>query len=107
MPTYLYQAAYTPQSWANQVKKPGNRLTAVAKMVKESGGKVIASYYAFGKHDVVIIAEMPDNAAAAAFSIAAAAGGSLSSLRTTPLMTEAEGVKAIRAAGKSAYRPPA
>lgn len=106
MPTYLYQAAYTPQSWASQVKKPANRLTAVAKMVKDSGGKVICNYYAFGKHDVVIIAEMPDNSAAAAFSIAAAAGGALSRLSTTLLMTEAEGVKAIRAAGKSAYKAP-
>jgi uncharacterized protein with GYD domain len=104
---YMFQAAYTPQSWAGQVKKPTNRLTAVAKMMKDSGGKMVASYYAFGEHDVVLIAEMPDNAAAASFSIAAAAGGALRSLITTPLMTEAEGVKAIRAAGKSAYKPPA
>lgn len=107
MPMFMFQAAYTSQAWAGQVKKPGNRLTAVGKMIKDSGGKVVASYYAFGQHDVVIIAEMPDNSAAAAFSIAAAASGALSHLRTTPLMTEAEGVKAIRAAGKSAYRPPA
>ncbi len=107
MPTYLYQAAYTSQSWAGQVKKPADRLKAVGEMVKASGGKVVASYYAFGDHDVVLIVEMPDNTAAATFSIAAAAGGALSHLRTTPLMTSVEGLKAIRAAGKSAYRPPA
>ncbi len=107
MPTYLYQAAYTPQAWAGQVKKPGDRLAAVGKMIKDSGGKLVASYYAFGEHDVVLIAEMPDNTAAATFAIAAAAGGALSHLRTTPLMTSAEGLKAIRAAGKSAYKPPA
>lgn len=107
MPTYLYQAAYTSQSWASQVKKPADRLKAVGEMVKASGGKVVASYYAFGKHDVVIIAEMPDNTAAAAFAIAAAAGGAVSHLRTTPLMSSTEGLNAIRAAGKSAYKPPA
>lgn len=106
MPTYLYQAAYTSQAWAGQVKNPTNRLAAVAKMIEDSGGKVVASYYAFGPHDVVIIAEMPDNTAAAAFSIAVAAAGAVSHLRTTPLMTPDEGVAAIRAAGQSAYRPP-
>ncbi len=106
MPTYLYQAAYTSQAWAGQVKKPADRLAAVGKMIKDSGGKVVSSYYAFGPHDVVIIAEMPDNTAAASFAIAVAAAGAVSHLRTTPLMTAAEGLKAIRAAGKSAYKPP-
>lgn len=107
MPAYLFQVAYTSQAWASQVKKPGDRLGAVAKMITASGGKVVASYYAFGPHDVVIIADMPDNTAAAAFAISVAAAGAVSHLQTTPLMTAAEGTKAIRAAGKSAYKPPA
>ncbi len=106
MPSYLVQAAYTSEGWAAQVKNPQNRLAAVAKMIESAGGKVVASYYAFGPHDVVIIAEMRDNAAMAGFAIAAAAAGALKSLQTTPLMTAEEGAQAIRAAGSSAYRPP-
>ena len=106
MPAYLFQVAYTPQAWAAQVKKPSNRLAAVAKMITASGGKVVASYYAFGKDDVVIIAEMPDNTAAASFAISVAAAGAVSHLRTTPLMTPEEGLKAIKAASKSAYKAP-
>jgi len=107
MPAYLLQASYTTESWAAQVKKPGNRLADVAKMIQGVGGKMVAGYYAFGAHDVVLIAEMPDNVTAASFSIAAAAGGALKSVQTTPLMSAAEGVKAIRAARKAGYRPPA
>ena len=34
-------------------------------------------YYSFGKYDVVVIVEMPDNVSAAAIVIAAVAGGAL------------------------------
>jgi len=30
MPLYMYQGAYTSQSWAAQVKKPQNRIETVA-----------------------------------------------------------------------------
>lgn len=106
MPMYMFQGAYTPEAWAEQIKNPTNRLAIVAKMTEESGGKVVAQYYAFGPHDFIIIAEMPDNTTAAAWSIAAAAGGALSHFRTVPLMTEEEGLAAVRAAGKSTYRRP-
>lgn len=29
MPLYMYQAAYTPESWAAQLKDPQNRVEAV------------------------------------------------------------------------------
>lgn len=73
-------------------------------MIENAGGKVIAGYYAFGPHDVVLIAEMADNTAAAAFSIAVAAAGA-AKVQATPLMTPEEGLQAIRAAGSTGYRP--
>lgn len=107
MPAYLFQASYTSEGWAAQVKNPQNRLAAVGSMIEGAGGKVVASYYAFGPSDVVIIAEMPDNVATAAFAIAVAAGGAVKSIQTTPLMTAEEGTQAIRTAGGTGYRPPA
>ena len=43
---------------------------------------------------------------AAAFSLAAAAGGAVKALKTTPLLTIDEGVAALRAAGGAGYQPP-
>lgn len=50
---------------------------------------------------------MPDNVSAAAFSIAASAGGSVKAFKTMPLMSTADAVEAMRKAGGAAYAPPA
>lgn len=106
MALYLYEVAYTPEAWAVQVKKTEDRIEAIKPAVRKLGGKVEAAYYAFGEYDIVIIANMPDNVSAAALSIAAAAGGSLKSIKTTPLMTIREGMSAMRQAKRSGYSPP-
>jgi uncharacterized protein with GYD domain len=64
------------------------------------------AYLAFGEYDVVVVLDMPDNVNAAAFSIAAAAGGAVRTIKTTPLMTLEEGIEAMRKAGTAGYRPP-
>ncbi len=50
---------------------------------------------------------MPGNVEAAAFSLAAAAGGAVRTIKTTPLLTVAEGVEAMKKASKSGYKAPA
>jgi uncharacterized protein with GYD domain len=107
MATYLYQSAYTPEAWGAMIKSPQDRVAAVAPAIERFGGKIIAAYYAFGEYDFVAIVEMPDNVTAAAFSVSASAGGAVTKLRTTPLMTMREGLDAMRMAQKSTYRPPA
>jgi len=107
MPSYLYRVGYTPQAWASQVKNPQSRLEAVRPVIEGLGGKVVCAYYAFGEDDVILIADMPDNGSAASFSIAAAAGGAVSHIRTTPLMSTDEALEAVRKAGASGYKPPA
>jgi len=107
MPHYLVQTAYTPEACAAMVKSPQDRLEAVRPVVERLGGKLLSMYMAFGEYDVVGIAEMPDNVSAAAFSMAVAAGGSVRTVKTTPLMTIQEGIEAFRKAGQAGYRPPA
>ena len=107
MPHYLVQTAYTPEACAAMVKSPQDRLEAVRPVVERLGGKLLSMYMAFGEYDVVGIAEMPDNVSAAAFSMAVAAGGSVRTVKTTPLMTIQEGNEAFRKAGQAGYRPPA
>jgi len=65
-------------------------------------------YYCFGEYDAVAIAEFPSNDAAAAFSLAATAGGAIKAVKTTPLMTIEDGLSAMRKASEAstAYRAP-
>ena len=70
------------------------------------GVKFVTGYYAFGEFDLCIIMEGPDNVTAASALIAAAAGGALSKIQTTVLMTAEEGLDAIKGAGSMEYRPP-
>ena len=105
MPRYMYEVAYTPEAWAALVRKPQDRIEAIRPAVRKLGGKIEAAYFAFGDYDLVLIANMPDNVSAAAMSLAASAGGSVKSIRTTPLMTIREGMRAMRQAKRSGYTP--
>ncbi len=106
MPHYMIQAAYTPEAWAGLVKQRQDRSRAIRPMVKNMKGRVVSFYNSFGDYDAVVIVELPDNEAAAAVAIAASAGGALRAIKTTPLMTTQEGLKAMRKAKKAAYQPP-
>jgi uncharacterized protein with GYD domain len=108
MALYMYQLAYTPESWAAQMKKPENRVENVGRASAEAaGGKFIGGWLCFGEYDVVLIADMPNEESMAALAIAVAAGGAIRAGKTTPLMTGAQGVEALKTAGKVAqtYRP--
>ena len=107
MPYYLLQAAYTPEAWARLVKDPHDRVEAIRPVIEGLGGKIVAGFLCFGEYDTVAVAEMPDNVSAAAFSMAAAAGGAVKAVKTTPLMTTQEGGEAMRKAASAAYQPPA
>ena len=106
MPSYMYSVNYTNESWAEQVKNPKNRLDALKPMVEGMGGKIVACYYTFGKEDLILIVDMPDNVTAAAFSIAAAAGAAVMNVVTTVLMPMDEGVTALKKAATAHYVPP-
>ena len=63
--------------------------------MKSLGGSVEAFYYAFGETDVYVIVDAPDNATAAAVSLAVSASGAVA-LKTTPLLTPEEIDQAAR-----------
>lgn len=106
MAFYLLQVGYTPEAWASMVKSPQDRIEAVRPAVEKLGGKVVCGYLSFGKYDIVAILDMPNNVGAAAFAIAAAAGGACSKVKTTPLMSTKEGMDAMKKAAASSYKPP-
>jgi len=52
----------------------------------------------------VVIVEMPDNVTAASVALGATAGGVVSRIRTTVLLTASEAMEAMKLAKK--YKPP-
>jgi uncharacterized protein with GYD domain len=108
MPLYMYQAAYTGESWAAQLKNPQNRVESVGHQACEAvGGKLVGGWYSFGDYDLVLIADVPNNESMSAIALAIAAGGAVKASKTTVLMTGAECVNAMKKADAVAktYRP--
>ena len=105
MPSYLVQCSYASPALASLIANPQDRSEHVKKVAKKLGGKISGSWLSFGKHDLVMIVEMPDNISAAALSLVAAAGGSLKSIETTPLISIAGGLAALKKAATSGYTP--
>jgi uncharacterized protein with GYD domain len=107
MPLFLSQVAYNEEGWQALVSNPQNRMEAIRPVVDKLGGRILNAYFAFGDYDFILISEFPDNVSAAALAIAAAAGGAVKSIKTTPLMEATEGLEAVRKAASSGYRAPA
>jgi uncharacterized protein with GYD domain len=108
MPLYMYQAAYTPESWAAQLKNPQNRIETVGRQACEAvGGKLVGGWYCFGEYDAVFICDVPDNESMSAIALAVAAGGAIKAAKTTVLMTGTEGVGGMKKADAVAktYKP--
>jgi uncharacterized protein with GYD domain len=104
MPRYLQQISYTREAWQALIKNPQNRIDAVRPAVEKLGGKIETAYFAFGDYDVIVIAELPDNVSAAALAVAFAGGGACRNVKTTPLLSAAEAVEAMKKAGQSGYK---
>src|SRR5438552_2015950 len=102
MPIFISRGRFTSDAVKGMLAKPENREEAVAKLFQSVGGRLIAWYLTFGHHDWLVIGEFPDEKAASAAILAAAAGGSLEGTETTVAMTAAEAAAAFGAAGKAA-----
>lgn len=104
MPLYLQQIAYTTEGWKALVNNPQDRFEAVRPAFERLGGKIVNAWFAFGDYDVVLVCEMPDNVSVAAMAMAVAAGGACKAVKTTPLLTTAEALEAMKKAGTTGYR---
>jgi uncharacterized protein with GYD domain len=104
MPNFLIQAAYTPEAIQAMIQNPQDRTAVIRGAIEKLGGKVHHLFLSFGDYDVVVLLEMPDNVAAAAIALAVAAGGACKTVKTTSLLTAAEGLEAAKKAATSGYR---
>jgi uncharacterized protein with GYD domain len=106
MPFYLTRFSYTPETWARLVKHPEDRRAAAKQYIESVGGKLHGFWYAFGDYDAYNLWEAPDNVSMAATAIAISAGGALSSLHSSVLLTVEETVAALHKAESIKYRAP-
>src|SRR5271167_1801696 len=104
MPFYCHQVSYTKEVFAYLMSDPQDRMEIVRAPIEKLGGKLHTAFFAFGPFDALAITEMPDNVSAAAIAIAFAAGGAVANMQTTPLVTTAEMVEALRKAGTCGYK---
>ena len=105
MALYTYQAAYTAESMAAQIKDPQDRIEAVRPALEAVGAKILVGGFPFGEYDVLVVYEAPDDTTAASVAMAIAAGGALRSSKTTRLLSGQEWTESLRKAQGSAYRP--
>lgn len=104
MPKFLFEAMYTPDGVKGVQSGGGSsRREAVAHVAESVGGKVESFHFAFGERDAYVIADLPDNEAAAAVALTVNASGA-AGVKTVVLLTPEE----VDAAAKRSvdYRPP-
>jgi uncharacterized protein with GYD domain len=108
MSHYMARWQFTDSSAKALVGRPQDRTGAASALIEGFGGKLHSYYFAFGEYDGLAICEFPDNTAAAACSMAAAATGGFARFETTTLLTAKEAEAAMKRAHdtKSAYKPP-
>lgn len=104
MPKYLLQVNYTLDGVQGVVSKGGSARKAAAQAAAESvGGALDSFYFAFGGTDVFCVADLPDNAAAAALALTVTAAGG-AAVETVVLLTPEE-IDGATQTGVS-YTPP-
>lgn len=104
MPKYLFRASYSAAGAAGLLKEGGTaRAKVVQALVESGGGKVEAIYWAMGADDFLLIADLPNTAAAAAASLTVGASGA-ASVTTSELLTAADVDELVKR--RIDYRPP-
>lgn len=104
MAKYLFQGSYSLEGARGLQREGGTRRRGVVDALLQSlGGRLECFYYGFGETDLYMVAELPDNVAAASASLIVAASGA-GHWRTTPLFTAEEMDQAAKSAGH--YRAP-
>ena len=104
MPKYLLEVRYTVEGLKGVVAKGGSaRVEAATAAVESAGGRVESFYFALGDNDVYLVADFPDNAAAASVAMTVGAAGG-AAVKTVALLTPEEVDRAAKAT--VSYRPP-
>ncbi|MGD2070949.1 MAG: GYD domain-containing protein [Gemmatimonadota bacterium] len=92
MATYVTLYRFTDQGMRN-VKKSPDRLAAAIDEGSKVGVNVVSAYYTQGPYDLVVVTEADDEETAAAFALATASQGNVTS--TTMRAWDADGFRRL------------
>jgi uncharacterized protein with GYD domain len=97
-----------PESVAGAMRAPTDRAAVLRESLRSVGGSLDAYYWMFGDYDGFVIADVPDNAAAAAMSLAVSSTGAFGHVTTAPLFSSEEltGILGRAADAVGSYTPP-
>ncbi len=94
MPTYISLIQYTQQG-LQKIKESPARLDHAKKGYEAAGGKIKDFYLVMGEYDIVVVADLPNDEAAAKLALTLGSAGNIRS-RTSRAFTEAEYRKLIQ-----------
>ena len=98
MPYYLHQWRYKDEQVRRNVVEGRDRSEVVRIAIQAYGGTLVAFYYCFGEYDGVAISSFPDAESALASMLTSSADGRFTCMRTTPLFSAEEGLRAMKLA---------
>ena len=106
MSYYLIEGSYTSASAKALVASPTDRSVQAKSLVESLGGTLHYFFFVLGDSDFVFLCEAPDETVVTAISLAAAASGAFSRIKTTKLVTAAEAQQAMTKAKSAKFSPP-
>jgi uncharacterized protein with GYD domain len=99
---FIIQGRYTREALQGMVARPEDRSKAARKLIEAAGGKFIGSYFTLGDYDFAVLCEFASLEQMTPAVIAAAAGGSLTDMKTTVGMSWDDAKAAFAASEKLA-----
>jgi uncharacterized protein with GYD domain len=108
MARFISFFSYTAASVTSMIEHPSDRSAAAKELVESLGGTLESFYWMQGKHDGLLIADLPDGVAAAALSAAVGSAGAVDRIQTHQLFDHEEQAAIVKqaATARDAYRPP-
>ena len=108
---FIAQGRFTADAVKGMMQTPEDRTEPVTKLFQAFGGKLVSWYLTSGEYDWLLIVEAPNQEAILPAAIVAAAGGSVSDIKTFAAFNGQEAKAMFEKAGhaasqfKSAGRP--
>jgi len=106
MARYLLQISIKPEAYATMMQNPQDRGEAVRPIFEAVGGSLEEYYFAVGENTVYVLCEVPDLASQEALTMVVLAGGAITSIKATGILTAKEAVDVMKKAGEIVYSPP-
>jgi uncharacterized protein with GYD domain len=108
MPRFISFFSYTGESAKAMIERPSDRSAAAKALAESLGGTMEAFYWMQGKHDGMLITNLPDGVAASALAAAVGASGAIVGTETHQIFDHDEQAAIVKqaAAALRAYKPP-